>query len=163
MKKIRVVHVTSSLKVGGAEATLYSLIYTTRHQFDHHVVYIHPGPYVEQLLALGVSVQQVKGYFFTVDPTLVMRLIKILRQIKPDCVHTLLWAANVVGRVAAHFLRIPVVSVFHNNIDQDGRLKNFFDRYTVGYATRLVAVSEQVMSGYSRMVKKVTLCISSVN
>jgi len=37
-----------------------------------------------------------------------------------------------------------VISVLHNNVDQDGMLKNILDRATISRATTLVAVSQEV-------------------
>jgi glycosyltransferase involved in cell wall biosynthesis len=40
--------------------------------------------------------------------------------------------------------RIPVVSVYHNNVDQDGYVRSLFDRLTLFLTAHNVAVSEQV-------------------
>jgi len=144
-KKVKILHVTSSLKVGGAETVLCDLIEgLDNNQFEHHVVYFHYGPKVEQLREAGVPLYHIKGAVGLYDPLFFVRLFRIIKWLRPDCIHSLLCAANVSSRVIARLLSVPHISVYHNNIDQDGMLKNMLDRLTRQYSDKLVAVSRQV-------------------
>ncbi len=146
--RIKLVHFTSSLKIGGAETVLYCLVERLRHEnFDQTVLYIHDGPYRERIQELGISCYQVSGSFFRYDIFFFGRLYRLLKKLKPDCLHTLLWSANNAGRIVARSLGIPIVCGMHNNVEQDGLLRNLLDRCTVRAATRLVAVSDEVAQG----------------
>ena len=144
-KKMRIVHVISGLGVGGAESVLYQLLLrlnTT--DFEHVVIYFHSGPYVEKMKKLGVELHHIQGLFCTYDPFFLYRLITSIKNSKPDCLHTLLWAANFLGRLIASSHTIPHVEVFHNNIDQNGFFRNMLDRLTAKKHGSVVAVSEGV-------------------
>lgn len=151
-KKIKLVHITSSLKMGGAETVLCDLIeHLGSQQFEHIVIYFHEGELLERLRSNGVRVYKVRGLWCMYDPFLFVRIYRLIKKIKPDCIHSLLWAANVTARIVGAFLRIPVVSVFHNNVDQDGALRNALDRLTLSLATQLVAVSDGVADSVRRV------------
>jgi glycosyltransferase involved in cell wall biosynthesis len=145
MAKIKLLHITSSLKMGGAEQVLYTLVTQLDAQkFDHCVIYFHEGPYVAKLKESGISIIQVRGFFFRYDPVFFVRLYGAIRKQNPDCIHTLLWVANFAGRLCAWVQRIPCVSVFHNNLKTDGRVRNAIDWLTLRFARTLVAVSDPV-------------------
>lgn len=148
-KPIRLVHLTTSLKIGGAETMLVDLVDRLReHQFEQQVICFYDGPNGERIRQLGVPVYQVKGLFCLYDPIFFVRLFLILRKLKPDCLHTLLWAANFAGRIIAHILGIPVVCALHNNSDQNGKLRICLDRLTISSSDRFIAVSEQVKNSF---------------
>jgi glycosyltransferase involved in cell wall biosynthesis len=143
--------VTSSLKRGGAEAVLFNIITQSSQQFEHQVIYVHGGPYVEQLREQGVQLYQAKGLVFRYDPFFIFRLFMLIKKLKPDCIHSLLWVANVSTRLVARLLGIPHVSAVHNNVDQDGYVRNALDRYTLPIAGAVVAVSLEVASGVKKL------------
>ena len=79
-------------------------------------------------------------------------LIKIIRKLKPDVIHTHTSKGGVLGRLASIFLtkRIPIVHTFHGHL-----LYGYFSKYKLGLiiisekllarlTSLLVAVSEQV-------------------
>lgn len=141
-ERLTLVHITSSLKRGGAEAILCNLVTHLDHTiFDHHVIYFHEGPNCLCLREKGIPIYYVRGLFFRYDFIFFIRLFRLVRRLKPNCIHTLLWAANIAGRCVGRLLGIPVISAVHNNVDQDGVFRMFFDRHTLGWADKLVAVS----------------------
>lgn len=153
---MRLIHLTSSLKRGGAEAVLCELVerLDTR-VFQQQVIYFHDGPHRERLHALGIITHHVQGFICCYDPLFWYRLWKILRHQKPDCLHTLLWSANITGRIMSRLLGLRCVSVWHNNVDQDGFFRNYLDRVTAGYASFHVAVSSGVFASvYQRNIIK---------
>ncbi len=138
-------HITSSLKMGGAEAVLYELINGLGNdEFEHYVIYFYGGPWEVKLRELGVQLYHVRGGICLYDPVFCARLYKTIKRINPESIHSLLWAANVSSRVVARMLSIPHVSVYHNNIDQDGKLRNWLDKLTRRFSRQLVAVSQEV-------------------
>ncbi len=140
---MRIAHVISSLKRGGAEAVLASLI--THPSFDadeHHVIYFHDGPLVEQLRKKNI-------YLYHVPYSLLFPFyfMYTLFKINPDIIHTLLWFSTVCSALSGFFLRIPVVGLFHNNIEQNSAYKNYIDWFTLRLLTQYGAVSESVADG----------------
>jgi glycosyltransferase involved in cell wall biosynthesis len=131
--------------MGGAEAVLYSLVSHFKQQgCEQHVLYIHAGPYKERIQALGIPVHQVSGVFFRYDLFFFIRLFLLLKKLQPSCVHTLLWAANCSGRLIACLLKIPCISVYHNNVNQDGVIRSVLDQLTLHAAGHIVTVSQEV-------------------
>lgn len=144
-KKIKLLHITSSLKIGGAEAVLCDLVQNMDHAlFEHHVIYFHDGPHRAKLQEQGIAVHHIKGALFLYDPLFIIRLYRIIKEINPDCIHSLLWSANIAGRIMARLLGIPIVCAMHNNVDQDGRFRGFLDSMTLPLAHKLIAVSPGV-------------------
>lgn len=138
------VHLTSSLKIGSAESVLCSIIdHLDPAQFHHHVIYFHDGPYSERLRAKGITLHQVKGFFFLYDPVFCVRLYRLIKKLQPNCIHALLWAGNIYGRIIGRMLHIPVVSAIHNTIDQEGSVRTFLDRFTALFAQKIVVVSDE--------------------
>ncbi len=131
--------------MGGAEQVLCSLIERLNSdEFEQQVIYFHDGPHVQTLKNLGVPVYKISGALCLYDPIFCWRLFRLLKKLQPDCLHTLLWSANFFGRVFARLLRIPCVSVVHNNVDQNGVVRNLLDTISFKGTSTLVAVSEQV-------------------
>lgn len=157
-KKIKLLHFTSSLKMGGAEAVLCDLISSMdKDSFEHIVLYIHDGPHKVCLETLGVRHYQIKY-----GPLFFMHLVWCIKKIQPDIIHTLLWAANIAGRIAGRLLRVPVVSAWHNNLDQDGALRNLFDRTTCGMVAQHIAVSQGVIDSAQKLnftIKADKVCV----
>ena len=150
-RRFTLVHITSSLKMGGAETVLYNLVTALgNQQFDHHVIYFYDGPFVDDLQLWGIKTYHIQGLFFRYDPVFFFRLTQCVKKINPDCIHSLLWAGNVTARMVAQQLKIPCISVFHNPVDQDGKIRSLFDQMTIRHATQLVAVSDAVAESVRR-------------
>jgi len=144
-KKIKLLHITSSLKIGGAEAVLCDIVRKLGHdKFEHHVIYFHDGPNVERMTGIGARLYHVKGFVCLYDPLFFTRLFFLIKRLKPDVIHSLLWSANVSSRVVAKMLRIPNISAYHLDIYNDGMLRNTIDRATRKMSDCVVAVSNDV-------------------
>jgi len=143
MSKSRsIVHFISSLHYGGAEQVLMTLVQGLANQGYHQtVLYIHDGPHKKTLQNLGIATYHVQGLFFRYDLIFFIRLVRLLRRLNPDLVHTSLWAANCFGRLSAWLLSIPVVQAYHNKASLDGNVRNTIDRYTGARFAPAVAVS----------------------
>ncbi len=144
-EKKTILHIITSLKIGGAETLLADFLeHPQAADFDHQVIYFYDGPNKARLQELGIACYQVKGLFCLYDPLFFMRLYRLIKKLKPDCIHSWLWSANVVARVVNLWLRIPLLNSFHLGADQDGWVRNALDRATEYIPARLVAVSEGV-------------------
>jgi glycosyltransferase involved in cell wall biosynthesis len=142
---MRIAHVISSLKRGGAESVLASLV--NHHTFntdEHHIIYFHDGPLVEQLKKKNI-------YLYHIPYSLLFPFyfMYTLSKIKPQIIHTLLWFSTVCSALSGFLLRIPVVGIMHNNIEQNSAYKNYIDWFTLRLLTQYGAVSESVADGLS--------------
>src|SRR5687767_7367440 len=114
---LHVVHLIEALGPGGAER----LLYTNLKHFDpEHIrstvitVYPHATHWLEPITALGVPVVPLNCNNAREIPKGIGRLRTWLRANKPDLIHSHLWAANIIGRVAGRLTGTPVISSVHN-------------------------------------------------
>jgi glycosyltransferase involved in cell wall biosynthesis len=143
--KKTILHIITSLKIGGAETLLVDFLeHPSSGQVNHQVVFFHDGPNRQRLLKLGIPCYQIKGMLCMYDPIFFIRLYKLIKHINPDCIHSWLWSANIAARLVGKFLHIPLLNSFHLGVDLDGFLRNVIDRYTLRIPDRLIAVSQGV-------------------
>ena len=115
---LKVVQIIPTLDQGGAEKQLCLLsAHLDRSRFETHVIVLtHSGPREESLRAHGIPVHTLhkRGKF---DPTAYWRLKAKLQELRPDIVHTWLFAANSYGRAAARAARVPVIIAGERCVD----------------------------------------------
>lgn len=161
LKPVRIVHLIEALGSGGAER----LLYTNLKRFDKSrihsevvTVFSDATHWKESIQELGVRVTSLNCQNLRDVPKGIERLRRLLQNRRPDLIHTHLWAANMIGRVAGRISRIPVISSIHNPDHEpdawdDGaavsplkrRVARLMDRWTANFGCdRLVAVSEYV-------------------
>jgi glycosyltransferase involved in cell wall biosynthesis len=164
---MHVVHLIEALGPGGAER----LLYTNLKHFDPErvqstviTVYPHATHWLEPIRALGVPVVCLDCRGPRDIPKGVRKLRTWLRENRPDVIHSHLWAANIIGRVAGRFSRTPVISSIHNPDHEaeawaDGadvslmkrRAVRELDRWTAhAGCDRMIAVSEYVKQSANR-------------
>ena len=108
-------HVIHSLGPGGAESVLVELAGVADSAgLDLVVISLSPVPDAVNAAALrraGVLVVELDLPRW--DPRAVVGTLSVLREHRPDVVHTHLKHADLVGTAAAALLRLPVVSTLH--------------------------------------------------
>lgn len=116
-----VLHITKVTGIAGSENHLLTLLAGLReHDVDaRFLLLVEPGNPVEDLMAAaaarGIPAEReiIRG---NLDPTLIPRLVRRLRQMRPDIVHTHLFHADLYGIPAARLAGVPaVVSSRHND------------------------------------------------
>jgi len=115
--KIRILHIIESLGSGGAERLLYTnLKYMDGNRFEHSVVTVfHKADYWKQpILEMGISVESLNCGGYRDVPAAIFSMMRKIRRLQPDVIHTHLFAANILGRVAGKLTRTPVLSSIHN-------------------------------------------------
>jgi glycosyltransferase involved in cell wall biosynthesis len=137
---MRVLHVISTLAPTGAGQQLRLL---TRHlPHDCEVVTLSgPGPVAEALRAAGTPVHELAapGDY---DPGTVGRLRRLIRRGGFDVVHTHLYRACVLGRVAARLAGVPHVVATEHGPDVLGSRAAYLATERLGRAT--IAVSPAI-------------------
>lgn len=113
----RVVHVISGLGPGGAEIMLLELVReSARSRFDPFVVSLsNLDDLVPEFERLGVPVVPLGMHVNAPDPRLVLRLVRLLKKVRPAVVQTWMYHANLIGGLAARMAgSIPVAWGIHH-------------------------------------------------
>jgi glycosyltransferase involved in cell wall biosynthesis len=160
-EKLKVLHFIESLGSGGAERLLHTnLQHLDRDTFENRVVTVFPsadywrGPIED----LGVPVSSLKCGSYRELLTGIRRFRTFISADPPDVIHTHLFAANVIGRVAGRHSRVPVISSIHNpeyepeavanasvSVRAKVRVARDIDKLTASYGcSRMIAVSRYV-------------------
>jgi glycosyltransferase involved in cell wall biosynthesis len=137
-----VVHLLSELKVGGLEKVVLDLVRSrARDTFDARVICLDAGGVLAREYAeAGVKVETI-GRSGTV-PQRIGRLVRRLRQLAPDIVHTHNPQAHLHGSWAAKLAGVPViVHTKHGRGVPTGLLIRTASRVATAWTTRYVAVS----------------------
>ena len=146
-KELRVVHVINNLPVGGAERFL-CLLAAEQARLGANVsvlTLVEPNPLAAALVSSGIP-HRCMGRAALNDPRLGLDLVRHLRALRPDVVHTHLFYADTFGRPAARLAKVPaVVSTEHST--EGGAIswrRHAGMRWSARFADRVVAVSEAV-------------------
>jgi glycosyltransferase involved in cell wall biosynthesis len=116
-RKLKVLHLIEGLGSGGAERLLYTnLKHFDRERLENEVVTVFSANdyWKQPILDFGVPVSSLDCKSLRDILTGVSRLRKEIARFRPDLIHTHLWAANVVGRIAGFLTKVPVLSSIHN-------------------------------------------------
>jgi glycosyltransferase involved in cell wall biosynthesis len=156
MSPLRVLYVIDSLAAGGSERSLAALAGPYRElgvDLEVAVLWNRPG-LREQIESEGATV-------ISLDPPgnrarRTARFAQLVRERKPDLVHTTLFEADLAGRVGARIAGVPVVTTLAaeaygpEHLSETGIRRSrllaaqSLDVLTARLATRLHAVSQQV-------------------
>jgi glycosyltransferase involved in cell wall biosynthesis len=153
---VHVLYVIDSLVPGGAERSLATLApHLVARGVALEVAVLHDRPGLQpQLEDAGAPVVSLGGGGGRVQ--WFRRCSRLVRETRPDLVHTTLFEADVVGRLAAAGARVPVVSSIVNETYGAAHLADpqlvrwkvrgaqFVDAATARLARRFHAVSEHV-------------------
>ncbi|HEX8737348.1 MAG TPA: glycosyltransferase family 4 protein [Pyrinomonadaceae bacterium] len=166
-RKLKILHLIEGLGSGGAERLLYTnLKHFDRERLENEVVTVFSANdyWRQPILDLNVPVSTLDCKSLRDVLTGVSRLRKEIARFRPDLIHTHLWAANVVGRIAGFTTKTPVLSSIHNpeyepEVFTDAaqlNAKKLFvarnlDKLTAGLGCRkMLAVSRYVKESASR-------------
>ncbi|MEI6825841.1 MAG: glycosyltransferase [Desulfuromonadales bacterium] len=139
-----------ALEVGGAERLLVKLAeYISRGDYDVSVVCIsREGVWASDLKQTDVKVictRKKTGF----DPSILFKLIKIIKSEKPDIVNTYLWTADVWGRLAAICAGTPHIVVTEQNVDIWKRWYHIvIDKILFKFTRCAICVSDEVVNYY---------------
>ena len=119
---MKVVFIVTCLPIGGAEIALYRLLTRLDKSIDAHVISLREDDEVgEMIRKLGIPVDALGMNPSRPSLFAVLRLVKRLRELKPDLIQTWMYHADLLGGVAAKIANsgCPVVwSVRHNNLSR---------------------------------------------
>lgn len=144
---IKVCYVIGQLSKGGAEKQLYELIRgLNKKKFLPAVISLSQGGFwSKEIKKIGIEVIELKRKK-NMEISRLFNLIKIVRKMKPDIVHTYLFSANSYGRIAAIINRVPVIIASERNMPEIGKDKNIYQLYidkVMGFFSDIIICNSQ--------------------
>lgn len=123
MNKLKITLVITNLATGGAEAVLLNILQQLdRCRFSPTVVsLIGLGEIGPRIQALGISVHTFSMSRGMPNPLMLLRLVRLLRQLQPDVVHTWMYHADLLGGMAARLAGCKGViwGIHHSNLSKE--------------------------------------------
>jgi glycosyltransferase involved in cell wall biosynthesis len=122
MMPLKIVIVITGLATGGAEIMLLKLLERLDDRFSLHVISLAPlGEIGPQIQAQGIPVESLGMRPGVPSPMAFIRLVRRLRALKPDVVHTWMYHADLLGGLAARLAGIGAIGwcIRHSNLDRD--------------------------------------------
>ena len=118
-RRIKVLHLVTSLEVGGAQhGMLLGLPRFDSDQYEHIVCSIMDRMQMaSQFREAGVEVRSL-GLSRKTDIGVVLRLRALLKEIRPDVLHTYLLHGNILGRLIGRLVGVPVLIGSERTIGQ---------------------------------------------
>lgn len=148
--KSHVVHIITGLQRGGAETVLVTLCAElARSGYRQTVIYFRDGVLRHDLAKLGIATHQAN--YFT--------LFTRMRALQPDVIHSSLWSANLLARIYAKLLKIPVYCALHTVAEHSGFLRNFIDKLVPIQPQNYIAVSQTVKDSYTHILPARTITV----
>jgi glycosyltransferase involved in cell wall biosynthesis len=121
---MKLIFIITGTGVGGAETMLQKVLTRLSPKFKPHLISMIPvGKIGEKLRALGIPVESLGMRRRGVpNPIALMHLIRCLRDLRPDVVHTWMYHADLMGGVAARLVGVPAVAwaIHHSNLAPAG-------------------------------------------
>ncbi len=148
--KLRVCFIIPTLDQGGAEKQLSLLARgLDRNAFEAIVIVLtHTGPREKELLDGGIEIHHINKRA-KLDPFAWLKLRKLLKKLKPDIVHTWLFAANAYGRIAALSAKVPVILGSERSVDPWKNAFQFWiDRFIAKRTHGITANSQGTIDFY---------------
>lgn len=159
MARAKVFYLITELNVGGAERALARLLAGLdadpgdRGRFEPVVacLYGSQSSVAASIRALGIPVVDLEmTHKWRLDS--LVRLYRLLRDERPDILHTRLFHANLTGRVLGRLAGVPVVISGERTMGMESRWRYLLNRLTLFLADRVVCVSEQVAAFCARRI-----------
>jgi len=148
----RILQIIPTLDRSGAEKQLTLLAAgLPRDEFEVHVCLLtRGGPFEADLQAAGVPVTLI-GKRLKIDPSAYWRLKRYITSLRPDLVHTWLFAANAYGRVAALAAGVRRIVAGERSVDPWKVWHELaIDRWLARRTDRIVVNSSGVSDFYAR-------------
>jgi len=152
MRRIRICQLITELQLAGAERCVYELARRLdRRRFDVHVMALRGGVVGDMLARAGVPVD-VLGVQGRYDVLKLGRLVELLRRGRFDILHTHLFHADLVGRLAGSLAAVP--RLVHTVHVAEGRFRPWqfaFARFFADRCDKIICVSQSVLDHHARM------------
>lgn len=119
----RIVFIITGLSTGGAEMMLFKVLERLdRQRFAPHVISLTTlGELAPRIAALDIPVDAVGMKPGLSSPSGFFRLVRLLKRLNPDVVHTWMYHADLLGGLAARLAGVSAVGwcIRNSNLDKD--------------------------------------------
>lgn len=145
---MRVLHVITSLRTGGAEKLLVDMVPKMRDAGIETDIAVFDGvatPFSQRLESMGVTIHRLSRKSDVYHPALILKLRRIMRNY--DVVHTHNTSPQLFAAVASVFSRRPrLVTTEHNtsNRRRGSRFWRIIDRWMYGRYHTIISITEEV-------------------
>jgi len=120
---MKILFVITGLSTGGAEMMLIKVLeHLDRRRFQPYVISLSPlGELAPRISALGVSVRSVDMKGGLSDMVGFVSLLRMIKTIQPDVVHTWMYHADLLGGLAARLAGVKAIGwgIHNSNLDAD--------------------------------------------
>jgi len=153
---VRVVYLTHTLGVGGAEELILNMVTRLpRDRYDPIVCCFEnpPGPIGPEIAAHGIPVIPLGIVPGWRSPLAWWSIVRQLRRLRPTIVHTFMLPASLYGRSAAVAAGVPIIIGTEVNIyERKQRHHILIERLLAARSACVVASAESVKSAYVRQL-----------
>jgi glycosyltransferase involved in cell wall biosynthesis len=113
---LKLMHIITSLDMGGAEMMLYRLLKQIDHaRFENQVICMIPSGVVgDKIRALGIPVTSLKMRSGRPSLKALFKLIRLLQHERPALLHTWMYHADLLGSLAGSVTGTPIIWGIHN-------------------------------------------------
>ena len=125
---MKIIHVAGGGDRGGAKTHILALCSRLLREHDLRLVSLRSGDFPDSARAAGIPTTTFFSWFVPYD---YFRLIRLVRQEKPDIVHCHGAKANIAGVLVKLFCRTTVVTTVHSDYQLD-YLSSALKRWTIG-------------------------------
>jgi len=170
MKKIRILFIIDNLLHFGGAQTQFALLAKNldKNIFEINVCNLHSGSdtLVKELEKSSVKVFTIPqaGFF---DVPCLLKLISLIRALRPDIVNTFLYTAEFYGRLAAALGEKTIIIDSVRNIDLWKKRRNvladrILNRHTRHFTANCYAVKEYLLKKYNLKEEKVSVIYNGI-
>ncbi len=154
-KPVRILRIIPSLEMGGVERTLTSIL--PRLDKKKYKVYLcclfKRDKLADTMEFLGIPIikfrMRARLDFDGKYMAGILRLAHLMKKMRIDIVHTHLYRANLVGRIAAKLAGVPIIIANEHNIDSWKKFpQRLSDRALAGITNKIIVVSDAVKDFY---------------
>lgn len=147
---MRIMLVSTSLLVGGAENQVYLLAKEfAGHGHEVAVVSLTPPQaYVHELMQMGVLVDTLGMYGSRADWRSLLHLYQIVRKWRPDVIHAHMFHAIFLSRFVGSLARVPLLVSTTHNFAPESRLRRALYRLTDAMGSFTTNVSRAGTTSY---------------
>jgi hypothetical protein len=142
LRRHRILILTVGYTIGGAEKLILDTCTALRNDFEFFVAALKgDGPLKTALEAEGIETFSLGGRSF-LDFTIFLKFNTLLKKIKPELIHSHLFKANWISRIASRINKIPVISTIHNTSASLKFMEALIERFTAPLATVNICCSK---------------------
>ncbi len=123
---MKILHIITSLDIGGAQTVLEQLILGWHETSDEHVVVslLKSRKVSERFCIGGITIHHLNMKTSRLNIAAFLRLVHLIRTIKPDIVQTWLYHADLIGSAAACIAtKAPIIWGLHHTISNSKSVK----------------------------------------